>query len=213
MSEAPYAIGAGQARPLRRRHRPAVVRVGLLVVGWLIVAVLGLVAVLRLVAWDSIQPLVVLDALTLVVYLPAWVVAACRIRLTSVWAGPASSGQARGRSWGSADSISSQPLAAGSWPSCAGPHRGGNVLEYRAGVHEVECFPRCGIGADVVPGDLVGGVPRAVQDGQVYVGGQHMGPATYSCGTSLMLSPSPSRQRGPTSAPLPALGWVAGSAG
>ncbi len=60
----------------RRRHRgPAVVRVGLLVVGWLIVAVLGLVALLRLVAWDSIEPLIVLDALTLIVYLPAWVVA------------------------------------------------------------------------------------------------------------------------------------------
>ena len=60
----------------RRRHRgPAVVRVGLLVVGWLIVAVLGLVALLCLVAWDSIEPLVVLDALTLIVYLPAWVVA------------------------------------------------------------------------------------------------------------------------------------------
>ena len=35
----------------------------LLAVGWLIVAVLGLVALLRLVAWDSLQPLVVLDAL------------------------------------------------------------------------------------------------------------------------------------------------------
>ena len=50
-------------------------RVGLLVVGWLIVAVLGLVALLRLVAWDSIEPLIVLDALTPIVYLPAWVVA------------------------------------------------------------------------------------------------------------------------------------------
>ena len=46
-----------------------------LVVGWLIVAVLGLVALLRLVASDSVEPLVVLDALTLIVYLPAWVVA------------------------------------------------------------------------------------------------------------------------------------------
>jgi len=50
-------------------------RVGLLVVGWLIVAVLGLVALLRLVAWDSVEPLIVLDALNLIVYLPAWVVA------------------------------------------------------------------------------------------------------------------------------------------
>ena len=50
-------------------------RVGLLGVSWLVVAVLGLVALLRLVAWDSIEPLIVLDALTLIVYLPAWVVA------------------------------------------------------------------------------------------------------------------------------------------
>ncbi len=71
------AIEAGETCPLRRRHRgPAVVRVGLLVAGWLVVAVLGLVALLRLVAWDSLQPLSVLDALTLIVYLPAWVVAA-----------------------------------------------------------------------------------------------------------------------------------------
>ena len=48
----------------------------MLAVGWLIVTVLGLVALLRLVAWDSAQPLIVLDALTLVIYLPAWVVAA-----------------------------------------------------------------------------------------------------------------------------------------
>jgi endonuclease/exonuclease/phosphatase (EEP) superfamily protein YafD len=53
-----------------------VLRVGLLVVGWLIVAVLGVVALLRLVAWDAAEPLIVLDALTLVIYLPAWVVAA-----------------------------------------------------------------------------------------------------------------------------------------
>ncbi len=55
---------------------PVAVRVGLLAVGWLIVAVLGLLAVLRLVTWDAVQPLIVLNALTLVVYLPAWVVAA-----------------------------------------------------------------------------------------------------------------------------------------
>jgi endonuclease/exonuclease/phosphatase (EEP) superfamily protein YafD len=77
MPEVPGAIEAGENCPPRRRHRgPAVVRIGLLVIGWLIVAVLGLVALLRLVAWDSLEPLIVLDALTLIVYLPAWVVAA-----------------------------------------------------------------------------------------------------------------------------------------
>ena len=54
-------------------------------VGWLIVAVLGLVALLRLVAWDSLEPLVVLDALTLVVYLPAWVVAAGALMARQWW--------------------------------------------------------------------------------------------------------------------------------
>ena len=53
-----------------------VLRVGLLVVGWLLVAVLGVVALLRVVAWDSAEPLIVLDDLTLVIYLPAWVAAA-----------------------------------------------------------------------------------------------------------------------------------------
>src|ERR1035441_1862002 len=77
MPERPGTNGTGgETYSRHRRHRvPAVVRVGPLVVGWLIVAVLGLVALLRLVAWDLIEPLVVLDALTLIVYLPAWVVA------------------------------------------------------------------------------------------------------------------------------------------
>ena len=73
MPEVSGAIEAGETYPPRRRHRGlAAVRAGLHVVGWLIVAVLGLAVLLRLVAWDSVQPLIVLDALTLIVYLPAW---------------------------------------------------------------------------------------------------------------------------------------------
>jgi endonuclease/exonuclease/phosphatase (EEP) superfamily protein YafD len=80
MPEVPGAVEAEQTCPPRRRRRgPAVVRVGLLVAGWLIVAVLGLVALLRLVAWDWLEPLIVLDALTLIVYLPAWAVAAAAL--------------------------------------------------------------------------------------------------------------------------------------
>jgi endonuclease/exonuclease/phosphatase (EEP) superfamily protein YafD len=74
MAKVAGTLEAEETDPPRYRG-PAVVRVGLLVVGWLIVAVLGLLALLRLVAWDSIEPLIVLDALTLVIYLPAWVVA------------------------------------------------------------------------------------------------------------------------------------------
>ena len=77
MPQAPGAVEEGEACLARPRGRMrGVMGIGLLVVGWLIVAVLGMVALLRLVAWDSLQPLVVLDALTLVIYLPAWVVAA-----------------------------------------------------------------------------------------------------------------------------------------
>ena len=60
-------------------------RVGLLVVCWLIVAVLGLVALLRLVAWDSMEPLIVLDALTPIIYLPAWVVAIAALIVRRWW--------------------------------------------------------------------------------------------------------------------------------
>src|ERR1017187_3141217 len=90
MPEVPGAIEAGETCQPRRRHRgPDVVRAGLLVAGWLIVAVLGLVALLRLVAWDSIEPLIVLDALTLIVYLPAWVVAVGALIARRWWLGAA----------------------------------------------------------------------------------------------------------------------------
>jgi endonuclease/exonuclease/phosphatase (EEP) superfamily protein YafD len=47
---------------------------GGLLLGWAIVVVLGFVAVMRLVTWDSLEPFIVLDALTLLLYLPAWIV-------------------------------------------------------------------------------------------------------------------------------------------
>ena len=75
MPEVSGAIEAGEPCPPRRRGL-SVVGVSLLTAGWLIVAVLGLVALLRLVAWDSVEPLIVLNALTFFVYLPAWVVTA-----------------------------------------------------------------------------------------------------------------------------------------
>ena len=86
MSEVADTIEAGGTYPPRRRHRGRVaVRIGLLSVGWLIVAVLGLAALLRLVAWDSIEPLIVLDALTLTAYLPAWVVAIAALIARRWW--------------------------------------------------------------------------------------------------------------------------------
>lgn len=44
-------------------------------VGWVIIGTLGSFALLRWCAWDAIEPLAVVNALTMVVYLPAWVVA------------------------------------------------------------------------------------------------------------------------------------------
>ena len=41
---------------------------------WVVTAALGLVVVMRLVAWDHFQPFVVLDAFTALIYLPAWIV-------------------------------------------------------------------------------------------------------------------------------------------
>ena len=63
------------SRYRHRRQRPSLFRAGLLVVGWFIVAVLGLIALLRVVAWDSIEPLIVVNALNAIVYVPAWIVA------------------------------------------------------------------------------------------------------------------------------------------
>jgi endonuclease/exonuclease/phosphatase (EEP) superfamily protein YafD len=46
-----------------------------LAVGWALTAAMALVALLRIVAWDDAEPLVVFDALSLYLYLPAWVIA------------------------------------------------------------------------------------------------------------------------------------------
>jgi hypothetical protein len=78
MPEVSGAIEAGEPCPPRRRRGPSVVGASLLTAGWLIVAVLGLVVLLRLVAWDSVEPLITLDTLTLIIYLSAWVVTVAR---------------------------------------------------------------------------------------------------------------------------------------
>ncbi len=45
------------------------------IIGWVIVAGLALLALLRVVAWDDLEPLAILNTVTAFVYLPAWVVA------------------------------------------------------------------------------------------------------------------------------------------
>jgi endonuclease/exonuclease/phosphatase (EEP) superfamily protein YafD len=44
------------------------------VLGWMVVAVLALVAVMRIAAWDTLEPFAVLNTVSLFVYLPAWIV-------------------------------------------------------------------------------------------------------------------------------------------
>jgi endonuclease/exonuclease/phosphatase (EEP) superfamily protein YafD len=61
-------------RPLGDRWSD-VARAELLLGCWVVVVLLGFVALLRIVAWDSIEPLIVINALTMIVYLPAWFVA------------------------------------------------------------------------------------------------------------------------------------------
>jgi endonuclease/exonuclease/phosphatase family metal-dependent hydrolase len=87
MSKAADTLEAGGTYPPRhsRPPAPAPAQAALLAAGWLTVAVLGLVALLRLVAWDSLQPLVVLDDLNAIVYLPAWVVAVVALIARRWW--------------------------------------------------------------------------------------------------------------------------------
>jgi endonuclease/exonuclease/phosphatase (EEP) superfamily protein YafD len=75
--------------PRGRRRRLGAAGTVLLVAGWLVVGGLALVAVLRLVAWDSAEPLIVLNALTQVIYLPAWVVGAGALIMRRWWLGAA----------------------------------------------------------------------------------------------------------------------------
>ena len=44
----------------------------LVVVLWIIVVALGVTAMMRVFAWDALQPFAVADALTIAIYLPAW---------------------------------------------------------------------------------------------------------------------------------------------
>jgi endonuclease/exonuclease/phosphatase (EEP) superfamily protein YafD len=45
------------------------------VIGWIVTVPLVVVAVMRIVAWDDLEPFAVLNSVTFLVYLPAWVVA------------------------------------------------------------------------------------------------------------------------------------------
>lgn len=69
-------LGLGRSEDVSRRARAARRRLPrwLSVPCWVVVGLLGVVAVARLVAWDSIEPLAVADAFTVVIFLPAWLI-------------------------------------------------------------------------------------------------------------------------------------------
>jgi endonuclease/exonuclease/phosphatase (EEP) superfamily protein YafD len=58
-------------RPKRRRRLP----LWLTVIGWIVTVPLALVALMRIVAWDDLEPFAVLNSVTFLIYLPVWVVA------------------------------------------------------------------------------------------------------------------------------------------
>jgi hypothetical protein len=91
MAEVPGAVEDEKASPLRpnRPRRLTGVRLGLYVIGWLVVAGLGLLALLRVVAWDDVEILMVFNALYLTIYLPAWLVAAVALITRRWWLGGA----------------------------------------------------------------------------------------------------------------------------
>ena len=64
-------------RGARRRHgrRKRRLPLWIAVIGWIITGGLALLALLRVVAWDDLEPLAVLNAGTVALYLPTWVVA------------------------------------------------------------------------------------------------------------------------------------------
>jgi endonuclease/exonuclease/phosphatase family metal-dependent hydrolase len=91
MAEVPGAVEDEKASPLRpnRPRRLTGIRLGLYVIGWLVVAGLGLLALLRVVAWDDVEILMVFNALYLTIYLPAWLVAAVALITRRWWLGGA----------------------------------------------------------------------------------------------------------------------------
>jgi endonuclease/exonuclease/phosphatase (EEP) superfamily protein YafD len=77
--EAEKAQAAKRGRHGRQRHRRQRRRrlpTWLAVIGWIITVPLGVVAVMRFVAWDDIEVFAVLNTVSVFLYLPAWIVAA-----------------------------------------------------------------------------------------------------------------------------------------
>jgi endonuclease/exonuclease/phosphatase (EEP) superfamily protein YafD len=77
LPEPPETAAAEPPRKARHRHRRPKRRLPLwlTIIGWIITIPLAVVAVMRVVAWDDLEPFAVLNTVTAFVYLPAWVVA------------------------------------------------------------------------------------------------------------------------------------------
>jgi endonuclease/exonuclease/phosphatase (EEP) superfamily protein YafD len=66
------APASGRARHRRKKRR---LPLWLAVIGWVLVVPLGVVALMRIFAWDDVEIFAVLNTVTAFVYLPAWIVA------------------------------------------------------------------------------------------------------------------------------------------
>ena len=73
---APPPVASSAHRHSRRRRR---LPLWIAVVLWMIVGALAVVAVARIVAWDSLDIFAILNSVTVFLYLPAWVVAAVAV--------------------------------------------------------------------------------------------------------------------------------------
>jgi endonuclease/exonuclease/phosphatase (EEP) superfamily protein YafD len=59
----------------RHRRRNRRLPLWLTVIGWIVTVPLAVVALMRIVAWDDLEPFAVLNSVTFLIYLPVWVVA------------------------------------------------------------------------------------------------------------------------------------------
>lgn len=69
------ASGNAIRLPTVRDVRPGPMSRALSSFAWIVVGVLGFFALMRFVAWDDVELFAIVDALTMLVYLPAWLVA------------------------------------------------------------------------------------------------------------------------------------------
>jgi endonuclease/exonuclease/phosphatase (EEP) superfamily protein YafD len=74
LSDPPNLLTGAPAHTGGRDRSPRQLTHPITLIGWVIAGGLAAIALLRIFAWDSVEPLAIINALTAVIYLPAWVV-------------------------------------------------------------------------------------------------------------------------------------------